>query len=82
MRTNAKKLRPNGIVMGDCFMAEWKDAQAENRAPATSNVMALWNRTPNARHLTPQQTEDVLNFVMEAVLEVTGATAEVWPNPN
>jgi hypothetical protein len=79
---NPKKLRPNGIVMGDCFAAELKNAKAERRSPSTSNVMALWNRTPNAQHLTPQQTEDVLNFVLKAVLEFTGATAVVWPNPN
>lgn len=82
MKTNPRKLRPNGIVMSDCFTAEWKNALAEQRAPATSNVMALWAKTPNAQRLTPQQTEELFNFVLEAVLEVTGATAEVRPNPN
>jgi hypothetical protein len=81
-KMNPRKVRPNGIVIGDCFIDEWKNALAERRAPATSNVMALWNKTPNAKRLTPRQTEKVFNFVLEAILEITGATAEVWPNPN
>jgi hypothetical protein len=79
---NTKKFRPNGMVMGDCFAAELKNAKTERRAPTTSNVMASWNKTPNAKHLTPQQTEELLNFVLKAVLEITGATAVAWPNPN
>jgi hypothetical protein len=74
--------QPNGIVMANCFTAEWQNAEAEKRTPTTSNVMALWNKTPNAKRLTPKQTNELFNIVLEAVLEVTGATAAVRPNPN
>jgi hypothetical protein len=79
---NPKNLRPNGIVMANCFAAELKRAETEKRTPATSNVMALWNKTPNAKRLTPQETDEVFNVVLEAILGVTGATAEVRPNTN
>jgi hypothetical protein len=81
-KTKPRKLQPNGIVMADCFMSEWKTAGIEKRNPKTSNVMALWNQTANAKRLTPEQTEQVFNCVLEACLDVTSGTAEIVPNPN
>jgi hypothetical protein len=75
-------MKPNGIVMGEAILAEWRDAQKEKRAPSTSNALALFTKSPNAKRLTPEQTHELFNFVFKETCKITGWKSKFKPSPN
>jgi hypothetical protein len=50
--------------------------------PSSTNAIALFTKSPNAKRLTPEQTQDLFAIVFNEVCKIGGWESEFKPNPN